>query len=130
MDFTARDGTGWCAYIEAVPGTDRGRSLLPARRLRFDSALESRAVSPVPAGAPFFSDSRLRALLDRSLPVVSFAGEPARGDGWQQARRIAERTAALAGRVGARMEEVAAAAADRAMAWAASLLARRPGARP
>ena len=130
MDFTARDGTAWCSYVEAVPGTDRGHSLLPSRRLRFDSALEYRAMSPVPAGAPFFSESRLRSLLDRSVPVPAFASDPAPGDGWKRTRRFAQRSARVAGRVGGRVEEIAAAAADRALAWAASLLARRPGARP
>jgi hypothetical protein len=130
MDFTARDGTSWCAYVEAVPGTDRGRSLLPSRRLRFDCVLEHRAVSPVPAGAPFFSESRLRSLLDRSVPVPAFASEPGPGDGWQRTRRFAERSARVAARIGERVEEVAAAATDRALAWAAALLARRPGARP
>jgi hypothetical protein len=64
---------GWLAYIEGVP-TDRpprlqGRTTLPGRRLRFDSATESRMTTQVPAGSPFLSDARLQSLLDDAQPV-------------------------------------------------------------
>ena len=55
MPFTDGDGVGWLAYSEGVPG-DRpprlqGRTTLPGRRLRFDSATESRMTTQVPAGS-------------------------------------------------------------------------------
>ena len=73
MPFTDRGGVGWLAYIEGVP-TDRsprlrGRTTLPGRRLRFDSATESRLTTQVPAGSPFLSDARLQSLLDDAQPV-------------------------------------------------------------
>lgn len=73
MPFTDGGGVGWLAYIEGVP-TDRrprlqGRTTLPGRRLRFDSATESRMTTQVPAGSPFLSDARLQSLLDDAQPV-------------------------------------------------------------
>jgi hypothetical protein len=73
MPFTDGGGVAWLAYIEGVP-TDRpprlqGRTTLPGRRLRFDSATESRMTTQVPAGSPFLSDARLQSLLDDAQPV-------------------------------------------------------------
>jgi len=73
MPFTDGGGVGWLAYIEGIPA-DRpprlqGRTTLPGRRLRFDSATESRMTTQVPAGSPFLSDARLQSLLDDAQPV-------------------------------------------------------------
>lgn len=71
--FTDADGVCWLAYIEGVPAgrlaRRRGRVTLPGRRLRFDSAPESRTTTDVPAGSPFLSDARLQRLLDAAQPV-------------------------------------------------------------
>lgn len=71
--FTDADGVCWLAYIEGVPPSRsprlRGRVTLPGRRVRFDSALESRTTTHVAAGSPFLSDARLRRLLDTAQPV-------------------------------------------------------------
>ena len=73
MPFTDADGVCWLAYIEGVPAGRlprlRGRVTLPGRRLRFDSAPESRTTTPVPAGSPFLSEARVRRLLDAAQPV-------------------------------------------------------------
>ncbi len=73
VPFTDADGVCWLAYIEGIPAGRlprlRGRVTLPGRRLRFDSAPESRTTTPVPAGSPFLSDARLRRLLDAAQPV-------------------------------------------------------------
>jgi hypothetical protein len=67
MPFPASDGVRWLAYIEGVPSDPPARLwrrvVLPGRRLRFDSANESRVTSHLPAGSPFLSDARLRSLL-------------------------------------------------------------------
>lgn len=73
MPFVARDGVCWLAYLEGFiperPWVMWYRTLLPGRRLRFDSAGESRMVTQIPAGAPFLSEDRLRSLLDSARPV-------------------------------------------------------------
>ncbi len=73
MPFTGRDGTPWIAYIEGAPPEYPWgmwyRTMLPGRRLRFDSHAESRAAPTVPAGAPFLSESRLQLLLESAQPV-------------------------------------------------------------
>lgn len=73
MPFTAGDGVRWLAYIEGFP-PERGwstwyRTVLPGRRLRFDSVAESRVSPKVPPGAPFLSEPRLRELLESAQPV-------------------------------------------------------------
>ncbi len=85
MEFTARDGAGWLAYIESTqqaPGKQRGNaSGLPDRHLRFDSATESRFTSIVPAGSPFLAEARLLSLLDQAqpdLPLAVASSSPAR----------------------------------------------------
>lgn len=79
MELTTRDGVPWVAYIEGIPATPRHRLLretvLPGRRLRFDSPTESRVSPELPAGSPFLSEQRLLRLLALS-PVVP-AVEPA-----------------------------------------------------
>jgi hypothetical protein len=73
MPFTAQDGTSWLAYIEGVPHAPivyGARPSLPPRRLRFDSANESRVTAELPAGSPFLSDARLETLLDRAQPIA------------------------------------------------------------
>ncbi len=149
MEFTGRDGTSWLVYIEAVPPPPRSRwrsqTLLPARRLRFDSVRESRIVTPVPAGAPFLTDVRLQGLLDRSAPLdLSGAGEPARPQRRHDVRRSAGHEARSAASLLAegrqrwsrgaegrrafrsRVEAGAVLAADRVVAWVAGLLKGRP----
>jgi hypothetical protein len=73
MEFTAGDGTCWLVYIEAIPLPPpprwRAPTLLPARRLRFDAVSQSRVTTPVPAGSPFLTETRLQTLLDGAIPV-------------------------------------------------------------
>jgi hypothetical protein len=85
MEFTDRDGVVWLAYIESAPGTprrQRGRAaVLPDRHVRFDSAIESRFTSHVPAGSPFLAEARLQSLLDEAqpdLPLAVTTGLPTR----------------------------------------------------
>lgn len=152
MEFKGRDGTSWLVYIEAVPPPPpsrwRSQSLLPARRLRFDSVRESRIATPVPAGAPFLTDVRLQGLLDRSAVLdLSGAGEPPRPERRRDVRRSAVRAAQSASSVlvrgkdqwsrGAdgrrairsRIEAGIVVASDRVVAWVAGLLKGRPPAR-
>lgn len=72
MPLSGPDGTEWVAYIEGVPPEPAGllgrRAVLPGRRLRFDSAGESRTTGQVPAGAPFLAATRLVQLLAASDP--------------------------------------------------------------
>ncbi len=80
MPFTDRDEVHWLVYIEGVPPDPPsrrwGQTVLPGRRLRFDSAMESRITIPVPAGSPYLTDHRLQSLLDQAEPV--FAGSRSR----------------------------------------------------
>lgn len=85
MEFTDRDGGVWLAYIEGAPLTpseQRGRAaVLPDRHLRFDSPVESRFTSQVPAGSPFLAEARLQSLLDNAepnLPVAVTTDSPTR----------------------------------------------------
>ena len=57
---------------------------MPGRRVRFDSADESRFTSMVPAGSPFLPELRLQVLLAHStvLPAVRPA-EPRPAPAWQ-----------------------------------------------
>lgn len=77
MPFTDGDGVCWLAYIEGVPATPRPRlwsqTVLPGRRLRFDSPTESRVTRRLPAGSPFLADARLQSLLDEAQPVSALA---------------------------------------------------------
>jgi hypothetical protein len=67
MEFTGPDGRAWLAYVEATPPVRRWRlisqTVMPGRRVRFDSAGESRVSATVPAGSPFLPERRLQALL-------------------------------------------------------------------
>ncbi|HET7600547.1 MAG TPA: hypothetical protein VFK09_09655 [Gemmatimonadales bacterium] len=102
MPFTARDGITWIAYVEAVPMDPprrwQRRTVLPPRRLRFDSATRSRANPLVPAGSPFLQEGRLRQLLETAEPVIA---PPPGGRRWDDppARRPA--VALAAGALGA-----------------------------
>ena len=73
MPFTGRDGGQWLAYIEGLPPEHPWgmwyRTLLPGRRLRFDSLAESRVAESVPPGAPFLTEPRLQLLLESARPV-------------------------------------------------------------
>jgi hypothetical protein len=98
MEFTARDGGQWVAYIEGFPAVRTRRlfprTVLPGRRLRFDSATESRVSGEVPAGSPFLSERRLLALLAASSvlpPVEAAPAAPSRVSRWRTARHAASR---------------------------------------
>jgi len=73
MPFTDPDGVRWLVYIEGVPPEPQrrrwGQAVLPGRRLRFDSATESRTSIHVPAGSPYLTEERLQGLLDQTHPV-------------------------------------------------------------
>lgn len=73
MPFTGRDGAPWLAYIEGAPPDNPWgmwyRAMLPGRRLRFDSAGESRISASVPPGAPFLPEHRLQLLLESARPL-------------------------------------------------------------
>jgi hypothetical protein len=80
MPFLASDGAHWLAYIEGVPSDPPPwpwrQVVLPGRRLRFDSANESRVTSRLPAGSPFLTDGRLQSLLDEAQLVPPPAASP------------------------------------------------------
>src|SRR5688572_8092350 len=107
MELSDRNGTPWLAYIEGIPRPParfwKPQSGFPGRRLRFDSATDSRVVTPVPAGSPFLGEARLQELLDRSeslhavialapppagpeRPLLELAGRPA----WRAAASLTE----------------------------------------
>ena len=81
MPFTDPGGVRWLVYIEGVPPDPQrrrwGQAVLPGRRLRFDSATESRRSIHVPAGSPYLTEGRLQGLLDQTHPVP-VAGPQAR----------------------------------------------------
>jgi predicted secreted protein len=72
MNFTDRDGKVWLAYVEGAEPAPTHRlrrpTTLPVRRLRFDSATESRFTISVPAGSPWLAEARLQSLLDQARP--------------------------------------------------------------
>ncbi len=87
MNFTDRDGKVWLAYVEGAEPAPTHRlrrpTTLPVRRLRFDSATESRFATSVPAGSPWLAEPRLQALLDQARPdqpPAATAEPPAAGD--------------------------------------------------
>ena len=86
MPFTDGNGVCWLAYIEGVPPARRpqlwSQTVLPGRRLRFDSATESRVTADLPAGSPFLADARLQSLLDEAEPIppLASATRPSSGD--------------------------------------------------
>jgi hypothetical protein len=75
MPFTDRDAVHWLVYVEGIPPDPRsrrwGQTVLPGRRLRFDSAMESRTSIQVPAGSPYLTEPRLQSLLDQAQPVLA-----------------------------------------------------------
>jgi hypothetical protein len=84
MPFTDGDGVSWLAYIEGAPPVPArlwSQTVLPGRRLRFDSATESRVTARLPAGSPFLTDARLQALLDEAEPVPPLASATASSPG-------------------------------------------------
>jgi hypothetical protein len=87
MTFTDRDGAVWLAYVEGAEPAPTGRlrkpTALPGRRLRFDSATESRFTNSVPAGCPWLAEARLQSLLNEARPVqppAETTAAPAAGD--------------------------------------------------
>ena len=80
MEFKDREGGAWLAYVEGAepPPTRRLRkpTVLPGRRLRFDSATETRFATSVPAGCPFLAEARLQTLLDEARPDQPSAETP------------------------------------------------------
>ena len=87
MTFTDRDGAVWLAYVEGAEPAPTGRlrkpTVLPGRRLRFDSATESRFTTSVPAGSPWLAEARLQSLLDQARPdqpPAATAEAPTAGD--------------------------------------------------
>ena len=87
MTFTDRDGAVWLAYVEGAEPAPTGRlrkpTVLPGRRLRFDSATESRFTTSVPAGSPWLAEARLQSLLDEARPdqpPAETTAAPAAGD--------------------------------------------------
>jgi hypothetical protein len=70
MNLTAHDGVRWTAYIDGYsprrPRRLLAQTVLPGRRLRFDSASESRISPELPAGSPFLDERRLLVLLATS----------------------------------------------------------------
>jgi len=75
MPFTDRDEVRWLVYIEGIPPDPLarrwGQTVLPGRRVRFDSATESRTSIQVPAGSPYLTERRLQSLLDQAQPVLA-----------------------------------------------------------
>ena len=80
MELTDRDGIRWVAYIDGLPQARPRRFLnrtaLPGRRLRFDSATESRVSPELPAGSPFLTERRLLGLLGASSLVPDVEPPP------------------------------------------------------
>jgi hypothetical protein len=106
MELSGPDGVQWIVYIEALPPVRRWRLLsqtvLPGRRLRLDSAEESRVSSPVPAGSPFLGERRLLAILAASMPLPAVEPPlpaPALPGWWARAGTLAGRCRAVVHRV-------------------------------
>lgn len=80
MELTTRDGVRWVAYIDGLPPARQGRLLrqtvLPGRRLRFDSSTASRVSPELPAGSPFLTERRLLGLLGASRPLPEVEPPP------------------------------------------------------
>ena len=134
MEVTDRDGACWLAYIEGVPLPPprpwTRQTRFPGRRLRFDSASESRVVTPVPAGAPFLADSRLQELLDRSeLLDSTILTVPASAPPGRRLLEWAGRGARLAAAVLTEARHLGTGAADRLIVRVARLLGGQPRAR-
>jgi hypothetical protein len=90
-ELTAPDGVPWIAYIEGLPAEPQHgllrRTVMPGRRLRFDSRTESRLSLHLPAGSPFLRQGRLMELLRASRPLVEPEAPPVEAtwmEVWQQ----------------------------------------------
>jgi hypothetical protein len=79
MDLTTHDGVRWTAYVDGYspkrPRRLLPQTVLPGRRLRFDSASESRISPELPAGSPFLGERRLLGLLAAS-PLLPEPEQP------------------------------------------------------
>jgi hypothetical protein len=107
---TDHQGTSWLAYVEPMAGEEpfrRSAAVLPGRRLRFDSLERSLVVSPIPAGAPFLADERLRRLLAAAEPLAA-EPEPAAATAPVRPLRSIDWGASLAGAVAAARDAAAA----------------------
>ena len=95
MELTALDGERWIAYIDGLPPAPQHhlfpRTVLPGRRLRFDSATESRTCVELPAGTPFLTEWRLQRLLGGSELLGPSDSRPAetRAQRWRHRWRMA-----------------------------------------
>ncbi|HEU4587150.1 MAG TPA: hypothetical protein VFS11_00775 [Gemmatimonadales bacterium] len=115
MPFTTYDGVHWLAYVEGLPADPpprwRHRAIIPGRRLRFDSAFDSRVSPVLPAGSPFLPEAVLRELLAAAEPVPPPPHPARRRD---DARSRSSAVAQWAKRTGELVRETA---ADWAARW-------------
>jgi len=97
MNITTHAGIRWTAYIEGYsprrPRRLLAQTVLPGRRLRFDSASESRISPELPAGSPFLGERRLLGLLARS-PLLPDPEQPPPSPALLRRRRWQARIAA------------------------------------
>jgi hypothetical protein len=117
VELTGPDGVQWVAYLEGVPPVRHwrllGETVLPGRRMRFDSADDSRVNPAVPAGSPFLDGCRLQDILAgaTSLPR-SQPPSPSR-----HSRRRRRWELPRAGRAWARVCETAARTSRGILGW-------------
>jgi hypothetical protein len=117
VELTGPDGIQWIAYVEGIPPVRHwhllSETVLPGRRMRFDSGDDSRVNPTVPAGSPFLAGRGLQALLAgaTSLPQ-SQSASPSRSSlpprRWHRSR---------AGRAWARVCDTAARASRGTLRW-------------
>ncbi len=102
--MTDLTGTCWLAYVEPAPPEKplrRSAAVLPGRRLRFDSLHASLVASPIPAGAPYLSEERLRWLLAEARPVPAAAPVAVSAIAPARALKSVDWAGSVAGAVGA-----------------------------
>jgi hypothetical protein len=108
MPVTTAQGCRWIAYIDGYdPVRPRHlirQTVLPGRRLRFDSATDSRISLARPAGSPFLEERKLIALLAASHrlgdePIPAAPQHPARAAASAAWRRRLDWARLLAGAV-------------------------------
>jgi hypothetical protein len=106
-ELTAPNGVPWIAYIEGLPAVPQHgllkRTVLPGRRLRFDSGTESRLSPDLPAGSPFLREARLLELLRSSRPLAESEPLPA-AEPWLEQWR--PRVARWRGRLSRSLDEL------------------------